>query len=159
MIVLPSCSSSPLLEQGCGIGPATGDIVIPNWSLSRSAALDIKVIHPLNNSKISDAGQTSGASAAVSELEKLLWVVLKEVKCVPLVVEAYGDWELTASETFSRIARHLWSSTPTHPTLNSKCNALFPRHCSNAAKCPSPPVSIGILSVTLCYSVVYNYYN
>ena len=45
--------------------------MIPNWSLSRSAALDIKVIHPLNNSKISDAGQTSGASAAVSELEKL----------------------------------------------------------------------------------------
>ena len=48
-----------------------GDILIPNWSLSRSAALDIKVIHPLNNSKISDAGQTSGASAAVSEQEKL----------------------------------------------------------------------------------------
>ena len=45
--------------------------MIPNWSLSRSAALDIKVIHPLNNSKISDAGQTSGASAAVSEQEKL----------------------------------------------------------------------------------------
>ena len=48
-----------------------------------------------------------------------------------------------------------WSSTP---NLNSKCNALLPRHCSNAAKCPSPPGSIGILSVT-CYSVVYNYYN
>ena len=77
----------------------------------------------------------------------MLWVVLKEVKCVPLVVEAYGDWEITASETSSRIARCLWSSTPTHPTLNSDC--------SNAAKCPSPPGSIGILSVTLCYSVVY----
>ena len=47
------------------------DIVIPNWSLSRSAALDIKDIHPLNNSKILDAGQISGASAAVSEEEKL----------------------------------------------------------------------------------------
>ena len=85
----------------------------------------------------------------------MLWVVLKEVKCVPLVVEAYGDWEITASGTFSRIARRL-SSTPTHRTLNSKCNALLPRHCSNAAKCPSPPGSIGILSVTLCYCVVYN---
>ena len=52
-----------------------------------------------------------------------------------------------------------WSSTPTHRTLNSKCNVLLPRHCSNAAKCQSPPGSIGILSVTLCYSVVYNYYN
>ena len=67
---------SPLLEQGCGIGPAKdrsrpADILIPNWSLSRSAAFDIKVIHPLDNSLISDAGQTSGASAAVGEQEKL----------------------------------------------------------------------------------------
>ena len=83
---------SPLLEQGCGIGPAKdrsrpADILIPNWSLSRSAAFDIKVIHPLNNSLISDAGQTSGASAAVGEQEKLetmLWVVWKGVGYVSL---------------------------------------------------------------------------
>eukprot|EP00731_Ephydatia_muelleri_P008532 Em0004g870a len=56
-----------------------GDIVIPNWSQSRSAALDIKVTHTLKNSKISDACQTSGASAAVSE--EVLWVVSKEAKC------------------------------------------------------------------------------
>ena len=48
----------------------------------------------------------------------MLWVVLKEVKCVPLVVEAYGDWEITASETFTRIARRLVIHS-THPTLNS----------------------------------------
>ena len=64
------------MEQGWGIGPAKdrsrpADILIPNWSLSRSAAFDIKIIHPLNNSLISDAGQTSGASAAVGEQEKL----------------------------------------------------------------------------------------
>ena len=67
---------SPLLEQGCGIGPAKdrsrpADILIPNWSLSRSAAFDIKVIHPLNNSLISDAGQTSGASAAAGETREI----------------------------------------------------------------------------------------
>ena len=49
----------------------------------------------------------------------MLWVVLKEVKCVPLVVEAFGDWEITASGTFSRIARRLHGHTPTHRTLNS----------------------------------------
>ena len=69
---------SPLLEQGSGIGPAKdrspADILIPIWSshcMSQSAAFGIKVIHPLNNSLISDACQTSGASAAVSEQEKL----------------------------------------------------------------------------------------
>ena len=56
------------MEQGCGIGPAKdrsrpADILIP---LFRSAAIDNKVIHPLNDSLISDADQTSaGASAAV----------------------------------------------------------------------------------------------
>ena len=66
---------SPLMEQGCGIGPAKdrsrpADILIPNWSLSRSAAFDIKVIHSLDYSLISDAGQTSVASAAVGKQEK-----------------------------------------------------------------------------------------
>ena len=67
---------SVLIFQGCGIGPAKdrsrpAEILIPNWSLSRSAAFDIKVIHSLNNSLILYAGQTSGASAAVGEQEKL----------------------------------------------------------------------------------------
>ena len=104
---------SPLLEQGCGIGPAKedrsrpADILIPNWSLSRSAAFDIKVIHPLNNSLISDAG----ASAAAGEQEKLensfMGCLERGWICVPLVVEAYGGWGITAKETFSRIARRL----------------------------------------------------
>ena len=46
------------------------DILIPNWSLSRSAAFDIKVRHPLNNPLISETGQTSGASAAAAEQKK-----------------------------------------------------------------------------------------
>ena len=89
----------------------------------------------------------------------MLWVVLKEVKCVPLVVEAYGDWEITASGTFSRIARRLVILPLIELCMNSKCNALLPGTVLMRQKCPSPPGSIGILSVTLCYSVVYNYYN
>ena len=52
-------------------------------------------------SLISDAGQTSGASAAVGEQEKLeknaLGCVERGWICVPLVVEAYGGWGITAS--------------------------------------------------------------
>ena len=126
---------SPLLGQGCGIGPAKdrsrpADILIPNWSLSRSAAFDIKVIHPLNNSLISDAGQTSGASAAVGEQEKLeknVCVVLKELGwiCVPLVVEAYGGWGITAKETLSRIARRL--AIHSHSSNSEMLNAMYCR--------------------------------
>ena len=125
---------SPLMEQGCGIGPAKersrpADILIPNWSLSRSAAFEIKVIHPLNNSLISDAGQTSGASAAVGEQEKLennaLGCVERGWICVPLVVEAYGGWGITAREALSRIARRL--AIHSHSSNSETLNAMYCR--------------------------------
>ena len=121
------------MEQGCGIGPAKdrsrpADILIPNWSLSRSAAFDIKVIHPLNNSLISDAGQTSGASAAAGEQEKLennaLGCMERGWICVPLVVEAYGGWGITANETFSRTARRF--AIHSHSSNTEMLNAI---HC------------------------------
>ena len=72
--------------------------------MSQTAAFDIKVIHPLNNSLISDAGRTSGASAAAGEQEKLennaLGCLESGWICIPLVVEAYGGWGFTAKETF-----------------------------------------------------------
>ena len=43
---------SPQIEKGSGILPKDqsrpADILVPNWSLSRPAAFDIKVINPLN---------------------------------------------------------------------------------------------------------------
>ena len=122
------------MEQGCGIGPAKersrpADILIPNWSLSRSAAFEIKVIHPLNNSLISDAGQMSGASAAVGEQEKLennaLGCVERGWICVPLVVEAYGGWGITAKEALSRIARRL--AIHSHSSNSESLNAMYCR--------------------------------
>ena len=126
---------APLLEQGYGIGPAKdrsrpADILIPNWSLSRPAAFDIKVIHPLNNSAlISDAGQTSGASAAVNEQEKhdnnALGCLERGWICVPLVVGAYGGWGITANEIFSRIARRL--AIHSHSSNSETLNEMYCR--------------------------------
>ena len=55
---------------------------------------------------ITDAGQTSGASAAVGEQENIgaLVCLKRGWICVPLIVEAYVGWGITAKETFSRIA-------------------------------------------------------
>ena len=43
---------SPQIEKGSGILPKDqsrpADILVPNWSLSRPAAFNIKVINPLN---------------------------------------------------------------------------------------------------------------
>ena len=41
-----------------------------------------------------------------------------------------------------------------HPLIQlwiSKCNVLSPQHCFDAAKCPSPPGSISIIFVTICW--------
>ena len=58
---------SPQIEKGSGILPKDqsrpADILVPNWSLSRPAAFDIKVINPLNLQFIQEAAQTCGHAA------------------------------------------------------------------------------------------------
>ena len=76
-----------------------------------------------------DAGQTSGASAAAGEQEKLENNALDCRKrgwiCVPLIVEAYGGWGITAKETLSRIARHL--AIHSHSFNSETLNAMYCR--------------------------------
>ena len=72
------------------------DVLVPNWSLSRSAAFDLKVIYPLNSNFLLGASMTSGHTAELGEKDKHSkndipctergWV------CVPLVVEVFGGW-------------------------------------------------------------------
>ena len=46
----------------CHTRPA--DILVPNWFCSRSAALDLTVISPLNSNVIAKAGFTRGSAGA-----------------------------------------------------------------------------------------------
>ena len=87
------------------------DVLVPNWSLSRSAAFDLKVIHPLNSNFLLGASMTSGHTAELGEKDKHSkndipctergWV------CVPLVVEVFGGWGNEAQEALSRVAKKL----------------------------------------------------
>ena len=45
--------------------------------------------------------------------------------CVPLVVEAYGGWGITAKETLSRIARRL--AIHSHSSNSERLNAMYCR--------------------------------
>ena len=72
------------------------DVLVPNWSLSRPAAFDLKVINPLNSDSILEASMIPGSTAEKGERDKHLkndgpcnergW------SCIPLVVEVYGGW-------------------------------------------------------------------
>ena len=69
LLITSSALLALLMEQGCGIGPGKdksrpADILIPNWSLSGSAA--------------------SGASAAAGKQKKMACVVSKEAGFVSL---------------------------------------------------------------------------
>ena len=67
-------NNSPQIEIGSGILPKDqsrpADILVPNWSLSRPAAFDIKVINPLNLQFLQEAAQTYGHAAEMGEESK-----------------------------------------------------------------------------------------
>ena len=56
-------SLAPELESGCGListkdRTRPADVLVPNWSLSCSAAFDLKVINPLNSNFLLGASMT-----------------------------------------------------------------------------------------------------
>eukprot|EP00731_Ephydatia_muelleri_P017808 Em0010g906a len=66
---------APELERGCGLTSTKdrtrpADVLVPNWSLSRSAAFDLKVINPLNSNFLLGASMTSGYTAELGEKDK-----------------------------------------------------------------------------------------
>ena len=82
-----------------------------NWSLSRPAAFDLKVINPLNSDSILEASMIPGSTAEKGERDKHLkndgpcnergW------SCIHLVVEVYGGWGQEAVSMFARLSKLL----------------------------------------------------
>ena len=72
------------------------DILVPSWSIGKSAACDVTVVNPLNPSLILGASTTVGYSAAEKEVVKMTKNGPKCAElgweCIPLAVETYGGW-------------------------------------------------------------------
>eukprot|EP00731_Ephydatia_muelleri_P010406 Em0005g992a len=91
------------------------DILLPNWFLGRTAALDVSIPSPLNPVTLLEAGVLATAAAQATEARKhqandpkcseLGWV------CVPMVVETYGAWGKEATAIISSVASRLATST------------------------------------------------
>ena len=90
------------------------DILLPNWFLGRTAALDVSITTPLNPVNLLEAGVSATAAAQATESRKhhandpkcsdLGWV------CVPMVVETYGAWGKDATAIISSVASRLATS-------------------------------------------------
>ncbi|KAL5486899.1 hypothetical protein EMCRGX_G019438 [Ephydatia muelleri] len=91
------------------------DILLLNWFLGRTAALDVSITSPLNPVTLLEAGVSATAAAQATEARKhqandpkcseLGWV------CVPMVVETYGAWGKEAKAIISSVASRLATST------------------------------------------------
>ena len=91
------------------------DILLPNWFLGRTAALDVSITSSLNPVTLLEAGVSATAAAQATEARKhqandpkcseLGWV------CVPMVVETYGAWGKEATAIISSVASRLATST------------------------------------------------
>ena len=98
-----------VLNEGDTTPPA--DVLVPNWSLSCSAAFDLKVINPLNPNFLLGASITSGYTAELGEQGKHsindIPCIERGWVCVPLVMEVFGGWGNEAHEALSRVAKKL----------------------------------------------------
>lgn len=101
---------NPKLEQGAGLSSDSNhrpaDILVPSWSLGKSAALDITVVHPLNQN--TNGASTTEECLKAAETRKhmfndnqcgeLNW------SCVPLAVTIFGVWGGEGMNAIQKIA-------------------------------------------------------
>ena len=131
---------NPELEQGASHGDQTrpADILIPHWSLGKSAAFDLTVVSPLTDVLIQGAGELGGLDAVSAAAEKkhrenddkcddLGWL------CVPLAVDTYGRWCDEAHKAISTVAVRLQTRTGGSISAASCCiyntlGVLLARH-------------------------------
>ena len=124
---------SPQIEKGSGILPKDqsrpADILVPNWSLSRPAAFDIKVINPLNLQFIQEAAQTCGHAAEMGEEAKHSRndeaCALRGWSCIPFVVEVFGGWSNEAINVLLAISKKV--ATQLCRPLNEVMSGIYSR--------------------------------
>ena len=108
---------NPQREVGAGLGSSQhsqkrpADVLLPNWSLGRDAAIDFTIVHPLNHSFLNGASMIGGAVAEIGaetkletngqKCDELGW------QCIPMAVSVYGEWCDTGEDTIQRVASHL----------------------------------------------------
>ena len=125
---------SPILEQGAGLDnegtlSRPADILIPTWTMGKAGALDITVVHPLNNSNIFGASTSAYQCLASAEerkhrengakCEELNWL------CVPVAVTPYGCWGSEGKSALKKVVWKLAVRTKQSPAVAQK--ATFTR--------------------------------
>ena len=87
------------------------DILLPNWFLGRTAALDVSITSQLNPVILLEARVSATAAAQATESRKHHANDPKCTDlCVPMVVVTYGAWGQEATAIISSVASRLATS-------------------------------------------------
>jgi len=109
---------SPSIEFNCfsssNLTPA--DVYLPRGGVSGiPLALDVTVIHPLQDSLLSKSSTESGQGCAFAEAKKHKKYDLlsqeENIDFIPLVVEFFGSWGPEANKFFSKLAKSIAGRT------------------------------------------------
>ena len=91
-----------------------GDLLIPHWVAGRDCAMDLTVIHPLQEATVAGAATTPGYAADIAHKNKIRDSLedceRQGIAFIPLAVESLGGWHPVAVKEIKRIgsalARH-----------------------------------------------------
>jgi hypothetical protein len=122
-----SAGLNPLKEQGAHFGDMSrpADLLVPNWSLGKSAAFDFTVASPHTQKNIHGAGAIDVVKEAAkrkhaendAKCDAQGWL------CIPLAVDLYGRWCEEAHSSFATIANYL--RTRVGCTLSAAYSSIY----------------------------------
>ena len=98
-----------------GVEGRPADVLIPNWSRGRDAALDVKVVNPLCATLVNGAATEPGHALVVAHQRK--WqkhgdaCAAEGLEFIPLPVETLGGWSGAASDQIRRLGQSLARAT------------------------------------------------
>jgi hypothetical protein len=118
---------NPKKEQGASFGDLSrpADLLIDNWTLGKSAAIDLTVVSPLviDNVKAAGAIDVISRAAALKHEENDAKCAENGWTCVPLAVDCYGQWCEEAHSFFAQLATSL--SVRTSVSFSNASNLIY----------------------------------
>ena len=91
------------------------DVFLPNWTGGLDAALDVTVVHSLQDATVAGAADTAGHALSFAYERKMAAAAedcqQQEIAFLPLAAESLGGWHQTAEREVKKLAAALARNT------------------------------------------------
>ena len=87
------------------------DVLLPHWAGGRDAALDVTIVHPLQDATMPQAATTPGYALSFAYDRKLRGAEedcrRQGIAFIPMVAESFGGWHTSAEQEVKKLASAL----------------------------------------------------